>query len=146
MYMVPHGRECSRLPRDIIMLLNAVQQFLLQAPREMFSEHERQGAQHELGEKHEYYQAEILKITDLRVPRFSKSFLIILIPISLSQAGRKWALKKNTEKKILHILCNYNTVHARSHILCKIYRSIAYYDTIWIPQVQAIMKRIFYFA
>lgn len=29
----------------------------------MFSEHERQGAQHELGEKHEYYQAEILKNT-----------------------------------------------------------------------------------
>lgn len=29
----------------------------------MFSEHERQSAQHELGEKHEYYQTEVLKIT-----------------------------------------------------------------------------------
>lgn len=43
------------------MLLNAVQQFLLQASSEMFPEHERQGAQHELGEEHEYHQAEILQ-------------------------------------------------------------------------------------
>lgn len=69
----------------------------------MFSEHERQGAQHELGEKHEYYQAEILKITErvkipfpllitqeisIRISRFSKSFLIILTLILFTNRKR----------------------------------------------------------
>lgn len=60
-YVVPHGGERARLPGDVVMLLDAVQKFLLHASREILPERERQSAQHEFSEEHEDHQAEILR-------------------------------------------------------------------------------------
>lgn len=59
-YVVPYSGKGSRLPGQIVVLLDAEQQLVLQTLGKVFPEDEGQGAQHELAQEHEYHQTEIL--------------------------------------------------------------------------------------
>lgn len=61
MYVVPYSGKSSRFPGQIVVLLDAEQQLVLQTLGQMFPEDEGQGAQHELAQEHEYDQAEVLR-------------------------------------------------------------------------------------
>ena len=48
MYVVPNRWQCTRFPRNVVMLVNPEKQFVLEAPGQVLAKHESESTEHKL--------------------------------------------------------------------------------------------------